>query len=340
MYCKSCGHVSADGGAYCPKCGAALAVDFELPPIVKSETVADVASPAALARAQAARERFASEWPEEWDFDEELWRRAIGPHNTDFYLLRFEAIHNGESTNKFRWHWPACFVTFLWLLHRRMWGWAAAYYVWSGGTAFWLVLLFSRANSNALQTFDYFITPLALQFGVLPMYATRYYHGHLKSLIASEKKKHKVRAVVLQRVEERGGTGKGAVYGALGILALTIAMGIAVHHIRANVAKTRTAVTAGFGVVGQVATYIRMNRRLPPSLAHYTEVAGVQQNILGVGQDPTTGVITLQITFGGGTTDGTIYFEPRSQAEAGRVEGWRCVVDGRLQRYAPKECQS
>jgi hypothetical protein len=339
MYCKSCGHVSPDGSAYCPKCGAALAVDFELPPIVKSETVADVASPAAVARAQAARERFASEWPEEWEFDEELWRRAIGPHNTDYYLLRFEAFHNGEKA-KFQWHWPVCFVTFLWLLHRRMWAWATAYYLWSGGTAFWLVLLFSRANANALQTFDYFITPLVIQFGMLPMYATRYYHGHLKAMIASERKKHKSRAVVLQRVGERGGTGRGALYGALFLLTMAIVMGIVSHHIRGNVAKTRTAVIAGTGVVRQVATYIQLHRRLPPGLAAFAGDAGIQQNVAGIEQDPNTGVITMAVSFGGRAPEGRIYFEPRDRASAGQVAGWRCIADEHLQRYAPKECLS
>jgi hypothetical protein len=344
MYCKACGKLSADGTVTCSKCGAVLAVDFDIAPIVAPDGASTPSQATeAVARGQAAVERFADEWPEEWDFDEEMWRRAIGPHNTDFYLLHFQSLHNGEK-RKFRWHWPAFFITFFWLLHRRMWFWAALYGAYASLTLLWMAILLNRANFDVLKVYDHIIGPLALQFILPPMYATFYYYHALKGSIASEKNKYKSRAVVLRRVEQRGGTGRAGVIGAalvfVGVVLFTILLGVGSWKFRANRTKTRLAVTAAMKVAQRVNGYVQRTQHLPKDIRPFSTGAGIQEHISRIELDPTSGVITFEISFGHGAPDGNILFQPNATDWTWPYVVWTCVPDDRMRLYAPQECRS
>src|SRR5688572_25158191 len=58
--------------------------------------------------------------------DEELYRVCVGDDDsTRYYLDRFEHFDLGGGPAS--WSWPAFWATLLWLVHRRMYGYAAAY---------------------------------------------------------------------------------------------------------------------------------------------------------------------------------------------------------------------
>ncbi|MFO1296502.1 MAG: DUF2628 domain-containing protein [Rubrivivax sp.] len=48
----------------------------------------------------------------------------IGKKNLDLHRFRDQQA----SGRRALWRWPAFFVTFYWLLYRKLWGWAAAYF--------------------------------------------------------------------------------------------------------------------------------------------------------------------------------------------------------------------
>lgn len=58
---------------------------------------------------------------------EALYRAVIG-RNHEYYLERFRR-YDGAGKAGASWHWPAFFITFFWMLYRKMWGVAAAYVV-------------------------------------------------------------------------------------------------------------------------------------------------------------------------------------------------------------------
>jgi hypothetical protein len=51
--------------------------------------------------------------------DEVRYRAAVGPR-ADYYVPRFLSFDR-PGASKASWHWPAFFVSFPWMLYRRMW---------------------------------------------------------------------------------------------------------------------------------------------------------------------------------------------------------------------------
>jgi uncharacterized membrane protein len=331
MYCKSCGHVSADETAFCSKCGAAMAV-------ARSEPVAPPAKSGLDPASSATR-------PEEWEFDEELWRRAIGPKHTDYYLWRFQRKHDGDAS--LGWHWPAFFILIFWLLYRRMWGWAALYCF--GGFAIGIPVGFIARHLRpeagvALIKWSSILLTLAtvvIGYVIAPLVANNLYYAHLKKLIARQKAQFKSRALVLKNVEARGGTGiAGHVVAAILVVCLLleiIAISIYAYQERANHKKANVAIVAGKDVVRQVSVYVNRNRALPTSLTQFSTDAGRKQNIGGMEIDPRTGVITIEVSFGRSSHDGNILFVP-SGTDWTRNVAWRCRAEEKMQEYAPPDC--
>jgi|SRR5690606_2305858 len=61
------------------------------------------------------------------DQKDALYRAVIG-RNAEYYLERFRRFDAAGKAGA-SWHWPAFFITFFWLLYRKMWGAAAGYIV-------------------------------------------------------------------------------------------------------------------------------------------------------------------------------------------------------------------
>ena len=58
----------------------------------------------------------------------ENFRAILGPKNQEYYLQRF-ADYEASGKTTLGWHWPAFFVTFYWLLYRKMWLAALLYFI-------------------------------------------------------------------------------------------------------------------------------------------------------------------------------------------------------------------
>ena len=55
-----------------------------------------------------------------------LYRAAVGPSKADFYAPKFQRFDE-PGASKVSWNWPAFFVSFIWFLYRRMYGYWAIY---------------------------------------------------------------------------------------------------------------------------------------------------------------------------------------------------------------------
>jgi hypothetical protein len=90
VFCNQCGKEAQEGETYCRHCGAKLPLPQAGGP---GEIEGDLAA-------------------------------FIGK-NADSYLGKFTNFRrDGETVFAVTWHWPAFFVTFFWLLYRKMYGWA------------------------------------------------------------------------------------------------------------------------------------------------------------------------------------------------------------------------
>lgn len=129
LYCISCGEPNRDEALYCRRCGAAIdrgndraegagqrlqehADKGEAP-----ERSPPLPPPKRAAASASARDPEPVQ--EASPFDREAYEAVIGPINTQWYLERFQAIHEGRA-GVLGWHWPASLVTGWWLLYRKM----------------------------------------------------------------------------------------------------------------------------------------------------------------------------------------------------------------------------
>ena len=180
MICNKCGMHNDDSATYCSNCGAQLsgyepAVDAQAP-------TPDVGA------------------------DAEYYEAALGFKNTAYYLpifARFDA--EGVSAS---WNWPAFFASFYWLLYRKMWGYALAYF-------FLPVPLFMISGGLAamveLGALIGGVIHLGVLFVLFPMYANGLYYRHIKRKIAENKGTHADRERGLLLLAAKGGVANVAI---------------------------------------------------------------------------------------------------------------------------------
>jgi len=144
---------------------------------------------------------------------EEMYKAVIGPNNQEEYLRHF-ARFDEKGRIGASWHWPAFFVTFAWLIYRKMWGFAAIY----------LFLLY--VVTPQLMDFAHMVggaseivLTLAVLFGAIflfPMYAHALYYMHCRKKIADSAASTDDAQVRLDVLSKRGGTVHGSI--AVGML--------------------------------------------------------------------------------------------------------------------------
>lgn len=104
MICESCGEYNPSESRYCLDCGADL-----------------LEGPEAQHESQEALETTS------WENFSPYYEKAIGGKSVGYYLPIFRRFHvDGVGVS---WNWAAFFVSFFWLLYRKMWREASLYFL-------------------------------------------------------------------------------------------------------------------------------------------------------------------------------------------------------------------
>lgn len=111
----------------------------------------------------------------------ELYRALLGD-KADYYVPLFERFDNGGS--RASWNWPAFFVAFYWMLYRRMYGYAAAYFFLWPLALVVIMVLTQLLLGPAAAAIVYFLSVVAVPFVIMPMFASALFHNHAKDRIA------------------------------------------------------------------------------------------------------------------------------------------------------------
>lgn len=325
MLCAKCGHTNAEGSWFCSKCGAALAVS---PGPVAAAAPKAAPAPAGRAPAEA--------------FDEDLWRAAIGPRNTGYYLPRFAARHTeGRAA---RWHWPAFFITFYWLLYRKLWGWAALYFVLP-----YLVLLLvggiAAAIGDAGAGFAgaLWLAALAAYYLLPPLVANQLYFARCAKLIERQRQSTRSREQLLAQVEARGGTSVVAaivlgVFLVIAVIGMLAAIALPAYSDYTKRAKVADALVAARSVAAQVGAYYQSAGTLPAGLDKLPQQAPRHRYISAMRLDPVDGTLEVTIDFGsGGGRGGIVSLVPNKHADGRLV--WTCRAAPEMQRSVPADCR-
>lgn len=217
MHCGQCGALNPDHGKFCTSCGRALASPepADGPQRAEYAAAADPSVPADDARPADNAVPGDSTVPGD---DTELYEAAIGPSNTDYYLHRFARFARGEGVVS--WNWPACLITFYWLLYRKMWGYAAAYFILPTITYIVLVVALGMMAGTPGVVAAHLLQ-LALVFIAVPMFANALYFSVIKSRVEKIKRYGQGRQRQIRALTVMGGTSPAGI-----IVALAIMVGI------------------------------------------------------------------------------------------------------------------
>ncbi|MBI4844682.1 MAG: DUF2628 domain-containing protein [Nitrospirae bacterium] len=176
-YCRKCGKETAEGGSFCPHCGENLS------------------SAENHAQQQGMRSAVTND-----DFT------AFVGKNSERYLPKFAKFNAGGIDNfRLTWHWPAFFAPFIWMLYRKLYGWALLAFIigWAGLIPYAGIFI----NIAWATTANYI------------------YFRHVKSKISEIKQQHSSQETQRAVIAEVGGVGGPALIIGL-VIALIILLGI------------------------------------------------------------------------------------------------------------------
>jgi Tfp pilus assembly major pilin PilA len=211
MFCTKCGSQVVDGAQFCTQCGQGLGV-----------------RPASDSPVAAA--------------EDEYLETAIGPRNLDYYLKRFEKFSAGGGSVS--WNWPAFFVPLIWMLYRKMWVWALAYFFLLPIAMFAVfAVLFILLPPGAAAAVGWAVQ-LGILFVLIPMFANALYYRTVQARIADAKAYRGDRDKQLRMLASSGGTSAAAlvvvvimIVPTVGILAAIALPAYQDYAIRAQVSE-------------------------------------------------------------------------------------------------------
>jgi type II secretory pathway pseudopilin PulG len=333
MLCSKCGSTNAEGTWFCAKCGVALAVQ-------QGAVAAAVPVRRPEGAVPAPPERTAPAHASSTDFDDEAWRAAIGPKNTDYYLPRFEARHASGAAA--RWHWPAFFVTFYWLLYRKLWGWALVYFIAPYVVFFMLGILAAAAGASGARVVGPLVLLATLGFFIVPpLVANQLYFARCKTLIERQRSVARSREHLLAQVEARGGTSHivliiVGVFVVIALIGMLAAIALPAYNDYTKRAKVAEALVIGRQVAAQVGEHYQRTGALPPGLEQLPSPPSPSRYISAMRLDPSSGVLEIGVVFGA-AVGGKVYLVPAKQTD-GRIE-WSCKAAPAMRRNVPVSCR-
>lgn len=266
---------------------------------------------------------------------------VIGPRNTQYYLSRFrEQFQTGRAS---RWHGAACFLTFFWLLYRKLWGWAAAYFFLPG-------IIFSIVNAALLGVFQIgnaafalvIIAEILLSFVVPAMMANGIYYWHCLSILHRQRRAAPTRERFLAQVEAAGGTGKAALAavflcGLIPMIGILAAIALPAYQDYTKRAKTSEAILSGMSVARQVGDYYTRTGRIPESLESFPPQPS-SQYVSRMRIDSRSGIITMDVNFGADSRAAPTIMLIPSSSNGGEVQ-WACRSNKESQKFVPSSCR-
>jgi type IV pilus assembly protein PilA len=112
--------------------------------------------------------------------NEELYRAAVGESQAGYYLPLFYRFDQGGS--RISWNWPALFVPLFWMIYRRMYGLAAAYFFLYPLALVILLAIVSAVLGEAASALFYWLILIGGRV-LTAMLANAVYHWHVRKRV-------------------------------------------------------------------------------------------------------------------------------------------------------------
>jgi Tfp pilus assembly protein PilE len=162
--------------------------------------------------------------------DHDLYRICVGEAKAGYYLPHFERF-DAPGASRVSWNWPAFFISFFWLLYRRMYGYAFAYFLLLPLALFIYGVVMILLFDERIGTLLYTAVAIAVPWIVMPMFANSLYHGHVRNRIAKVSADAPSHEAAKQRLLGQGATTNAGV-----IIGVACIGGVAIIGILAAIA--------------------------------------------------------------------------------------------------------
>ena len=357
MKCLPCGQDNASSALFCTACRRPLVSPSKVPtrlePVARpAMAMAGAAAPIDSSYGGAAgvpseRNRFAppeagraSRMGSDSDIltEDEAWAAIIGDANTHHYLTRFERLARGDSGG---WHWPAFFITWYWMLYRKMWVPAVLYFFapWVG----MLVIGIVAAASPGLGVILYLAQWVAIL--VVPgLMANAWYFKHCENKIRDVRARGGSKDQIVARLEAAGGTSSVvviivAVLGIICTIGILAAVALPAYQTYTVKAKVVDALPVAYDVAAEVGKVYEQTGTLPAQsdVDIFRLRAPHQSKFVGsIDLDNTSGMLTLKINSAGQAGEGAIHLVPSSDNNHHLT--WACTAGASMKRFVPASC--
>ncbi len=327
MFCTQCGNANDGAAKFCLSCGAAM-----------QGVAHDATSMPSPAPAISRSGQSGNAIPEE-----EFYSAVIGPKNQDYYLRQFARFDEAGKSG-ITWHWPALFVTFYWLLYRKMWLNAFLYFIAPYAVMIPVGIVAAiigiPGRGDTILAVGNLIF-LGAVFLLPPLYANALYYRHCRKKIAE------VRASSHDVQRQLGElTGKGGTSGVI-IIFLLVFVFIAVLGILAAIAlpayqdyttRARTSEGAAIGksAADAVANYYHVHQMVPVTLGQAGYVPPASQAIRSVEIDADNG--TVSVIMAKAPIEGKALLLIPSLDANNRIV-WTCRSKEIADKFLPHDCR-
>lgn len=353
MICTQCGKSNDDMAKFCSACGHSLSEpNAELNVHINAELIsnniaidsAEIGSemqPIPTLMSDPAKyipplqEKI--ETPTDSD---ELYKAIIGSNSQAYYLRQFHRFdQNGKAGAS--WHWPALFISFYWLLYRKMWLGALIYFVLPYIILSSMVLTLGMIDSSgALFGIGYILYLIGLLF-LPPIYANALYYKHCKKKIAEAAASSNDVQRQLGELTAKGGTSYVVIifmftFVLLAIVGILAAIAIPAYQDYTTKARVAAAVSNGNVAATAVASYYEEHQQIPSSLAEANYVAPSTPGVKEIMVDSADGKVI--ITMDAPPISGQTILIMPSMDENSNIT-WTCVSEDIKQKYLPKQCR-
>ena len=303
MHCPQCATPNPEVGHFCTHCGHSL-----------TEPTPD----------EVTRENF---------------RAILGPKNQEYYLQRFEEYEaNGKTT--IGWHWPAFFITFYWLLYRKMWLAALLYFIlpYVCTSLLGLVSSLLGASGAPMMGIGYLLYILAILL-LPPMFANTLYYRHCQGKIRKAEALHSERQRQLGYLSAKGGTSSIILFvvlivGFIAVIGILAAIAIPAYHDYTQRSKMSGVYHSGQAITQELTQYYAEHQALPTDI-HELAIPTLPNWVSGVQLDSNQGVLELQLA--PPSTGQSLQFVA-SEDENG-ILSWRCQSQTIRPRALPQACR-
>ena len=303
MHCPQCATPNPEVGHFCTHCGHSL-----------TEPTPD----------EVTRENF---------------RAILGPKNQEYYLQRFKEYEaNGKTT--LGWHWPAFFITFYWLLYRKMWLAALLYFILPYVCTSVLGLITSLlGESRGLMMLGCYLAYTLAILLLPPLFANALYYRHCQSKIRKAEALHSERQRQLGYLSAKGGTSSIILFvvlivGFIAVIGILAAIAIPAYHDYTQRSKMSGVYQSGQAITQELTQYYAEHQALPTDI-HELAIPTLPNWVSGVQLDSNQGVLELQLA--PPSTGQSLQFVA-SEDENG-ILSWRCQSQTIRPRALPQACR-